>query len=310
MSINNVDLSIVIVTWNNDREIENCLNSLCDTITSKFEIIIVDNDSDDLTKDKIKKLFPEVILIASSNNLGFARANNLALQKAKGKYVLFLNPDTIMQETTVDKCLTFFEKHPKYGALTCRLLNVDGSTQSSIYKLPSYSGIFIESLNLQNYFPSVIGRLFGYSYHFSHEVECCMGAFILMKRSEALIIEGFTEKFFMYMEDGDLCWKIKNMLHRKIYFLHEVGCVHLGGCSEHRDVSTSKLSKMIDSIVLFWKMRKPERWRFIISYYRMVYGIKLFLAKVLNIYSEKKYKKIIENCRDARRLFKEKLEEA
>lgn len=304
-----MDLSIIIVTWNNEKEIAECLKSLQKTIKHhKYEVIVVDNASKDSTKIIVKKLHG-VVLIDNSDNLGFARANNLALRNSTGKYVLFLNPDTIMQEKTIDSCLDFFAQHIKYGALACRLLNADGSTQPSIYKLPSYLGIFIENFNLQNYFPRLIGSSLGYSHKYSHKIECCMGAFILMQRKDVIEIGGFSEFYFMYMEDGDLCWKIKYQLNKEIYFIHNLTCVHLGGCSEQKDVSVSKLSKMLLSTVLFWQIRNPQRWRSMISYYRTIYGLKMLLAKFLVKIGRHEYKKNVENCQESRILLKEKLKE-
>lgn len=306
-----MDLSIIIVTWNSEQEIVGCIDSLQRTIKyHSYEIVVVDNASKDRTTDIIRSLYPTVKVVGVGKNLGFAKANNLALAKTFGDYILFLNPDTSMQEKTIDGCLDFYKENNEYGALACCLLNADGSIQPSIYKLPGYMGIFVESFDLQNRFPGTVGKMLGYAYDYSHEIECCMGAFVMMKRSEALQIGGFSENYFMYMEDGDLCWKIKYELHKPIYFLHNFSCKHLGGCSERKDVTNSKLSKMIDSITLFWRLRDSGRWRTMLKYYHVVYGIKLLLAKTMYLCGATNYASIIENCHLARRILKEKLREA
>ena len=306
-----MDLSIIIVTWNNEQEIVGCIDSLQRTIKyHSFEIVVVDNDSKDRTTDIIRNLYPTVKLLDVGKNLGFAKANNFALARTFGDYILFLNPDTIMQENTIDGCLDFYKEKNEYGALSCRLLNLDGSIQPSIYKLPGYIGFFVETFDLQNRFLETVGRMLGYAYDYSHEIECCMGAFVMMKRSEALQIGGFSENYFMYMEDGDLCWKIKYELHKPIYFLHNFACTHLGGCSERKDVKKSKVSKMMDSITMFWQLRDNEKWRTMLKYYRTVYGIKLLLAKIMYLCGTANYASVIENCHLARRILKEKLREA
>ena len=126
----NIDISIIIVSYNVKEFLHQCLLSIEKSINNiSVEIFVVDNNSIDGTCELIRSKFPNIKLIANSENLGFGKANNLALQKAQGKYTLFLNPDTILQENTLEVMLNYLETNPKVGLAGCKILNSNGTLQ-------------------------------------------------------------------------------------------------------------------------------------------------------------------------------------
>ena len=125
-----MDLSVCIVNWNTKELLKKCINSIYDkTIGINFEVIIVDNASQDGSVEMLKKEIPQCVTIASNDNLGFAKANNLAVKKATGKYILFLNPDTELKTNALVGMMKFMEQNVKCGAIGCKLINIDGSIQ-------------------------------------------------------------------------------------------------------------------------------------------------------------------------------------
>src|SRR5688572_9666781 len=131
-------LSIIIVSWNTASLLENCLASiLAGPPTSPFEIWVVDNASTDDSPWMVRKKFPQVHLIENRENVGFARANNQAIQRCMGKYILLLNPDTVVASGALQALVDFLDKHPEKGAIGPRILNPDGSLQISSHPRPT-----------------------------------------------------------------------------------------------------------------------------------------------------------------------------
>src|ERR1035437_10201588 len=130
-------LSIIILCWNDLKDISACLQSIyAGTQMGDFEVIVSDNGSTDGTIDFIRQNYPHVRLIENGANLRFAKGNNVGILASQGKYVLILNPDTIVHEGTLDKVVAFADKHPEAGAFGCKVLNVDGSNQGCVRPLP------------------------------------------------------------------------------------------------------------------------------------------------------------------------------
>ncbi|GAI83945.1 unnamed protein product, partial [marine sediment metagenome] len=156
-----IDISIVIVNYNVKAFLEQCLMAIEQAKHSlKIEIFVVDNSSVDGSQAMVKKGFPYVHLIENKENIGFSKANNQALRLAKGKYVLILNPDTLIQEDTLTILKDFLDKHPKTGAVGCKLINPDGSFQAGSRRgFPTPWVAFTRISGLSKIFPRI--RLFG-----------------------------------------------------------------------------------------------------------------------------------------------------
>ncbi len=212
-------LSVIIVSYNSEAFIEKCLTSL-----QEDEIIVFDNASSDRTIQIIKK-FTNIKLIKSSENLGFAKANNKAAEEAKGEYLFFLNPDTEV-EKPLDELVNFYENTPNAGIVGPKLVLENGAIQPSARKLPTIMGAFKEYiLGVKNAYSQYIpgGK--------PTEVEMVYGAAILIKKDLFERLGGFDEKFFLYYEDVDLCKRVKN-LGKKIYYYPKVTIKHLVGATK------------------------------------------------------------------------------
>ncbi|MFL5811357.1 MAG: glycosyltransferase family 2 protein [Flavisolibacter sp.] len=234
-----MQLSVVIVNYNVKYFLEQCLYSVRKGSEGiNIQVIIVDNNSTDGSLDYLKPKFPEVTFKANERNLGFAKACNEGLACAKGEYVLFLNPDTIIAEDTLHKCLEFFKTHADCGALGVRMIDGSGkflkeskrsfpSPLTSLYKLFGLSILFPRS--------KVFGR-----YHLGHldqdqdhEVDVLAGAFMMIRKSLLDITGGFDEIFFMYGEDVDLSYRIQKAGYKNYYFAGTT-IIHFKGESTKR----------------------------------------------------------------------------
>lgn len=213
------------------------------------EVIVVDNNSQDDSCDMVRTLFPEVKLIANNDNPGFGKANNQAINSAKGKYVLLLNPDTIITETTLTDCITFMEQHPDAGALGVNMVNGDGVyLRESKRALPTPAVAFCKMSRLTKMFPK--SRIFARYYlgylpdNESVKSEILSGAFMFVRR-EAFDVAGlFDEEFFMYGEDIDLSYRIVKAGYSN-YCLGATKIVHFKG------ESTRKGS--LNYVIVFYK---------------------------------------------------------
>ena len=227
-------LSIIIVNFNVKYFLEQCLNSVLNGVLNiEAQIIVIDNNSNDGSKDFFTNKFPNVHFIWNKENVGFSKANNIGLAQATGKFILFLNPDTIVAEDCFDKCLTFFEIHQNIGALGIRMIDGGGkflkeskrgfpSLFPSLFKLFALAAILPNSKVFARYY---LGNLSEYQ---NHTVDVLSGAFMLIEKQILDKIGGFDEDFFMYGEDIDLSYRIQNAGFKNYYFA-ESTIIHFKG---------------------------------------------------------------------------------
>jgi hypothetical protein len=234
-----LDLSIIIVNYNVKEFLQNLLHSVekASSNISK-EIIVIDNASDDGSVDTIKEKFSSVKLIENKNNIGFGSANNQGLAIAKGKYILFINPDCIVSEDTFDKMILFFEEHPDGGLAGCKILNSDGSLQLACRRsFPGPWTSFTKVTGLSNLFPkSRIFARYNLTYlaeNKTYEVDAVSGSFMMIKKEVYEKVGGFDEQFFMYGEDLDLCYRVQKA-GDKVYYVHNTQIIHYKGESTKR----------------------------------------------------------------------------
>ncbi len=219
-----MDLSIVIVNYNVKYFLEQCLHSVKQAITGiQAEVFVVDNNSVDGSVDGIRSKFPWVTLIENKENLGFSKANNQAIRVAKGRYILLLNPDTVVEEDTFRKCVEFMDSHLEAGAMGVKMIDGKGEfLPESKRSLPTPMVSFYKMFGLSSLFPR--SKRFG-KYHLgyldqeeTHEVEVLAGAFMFL-RKETLDKTGLLdETFFMYGEDIDLSYRITQAGYKNYYF--------------------------------------------------------------------------------------------
>jgi len=232
-------LSIVIVNYNVRYFLEQAILSVQKAIEGfAAEIIVVDNHSADGSLEMLKTRFPEVVLIANSENTGFSKANNQGIQIAKGEYVLLLNPDTIVEEDTFKKCLAFMDTHPDAGAVGVRMIDGAGKyLPESKRGFPSPWVAFCKISGLSYFFPG--SRAFS-GYYLGHlpqdqtnQIDILSGAFMFMRRTALDKAGWLDEDFFMYGEDIDLSYRISRSGF-KVYYLPETNIVHYKGESTKR----------------------------------------------------------------------------
>ncbi|MBC7872466.1 MAG: glycosyltransferase, partial [Ferruginibacter sp.] len=219
-----MELSVIIVNYNVKHFLEQCLYSVEKAVgTLEAEIIVVDNNSADNSMEYLRPKFPGVQFIANKENLGFAKGCNQGWHAAKGRFVLFLNPDTILPEDCFQKCLSFFESDPGTGALGIKMVDGSGrflkeskrafpSPMTSLYKLFGLSKLFPRSKTFSRYH---LGHL---DENENNEVDVLAGAFMMIKREVLDKIGGFDETFFMYGEDVDLSYRIQKAGYKNYYF--------------------------------------------------------------------------------------------
>ena len=241
-------LSIVIVSFNVEELLAKCLESIekySEGITK--EVFVVDNNSSDNTVLRIRKDFPKVTLIANKKNLGFSKANNQALKKAKGDYLLVLNPDTELKQSTLAKMIDFMRKNKDVAVSTCRVELVDGSLDRDCRRhFPTPWRSFCHFSNLSKIFPK--SKIFD-GYHMGyvpdtaeHEVDACAGAFMIIRATAIKKVGYFDEDFFFYGEDLDWCFRFKEAGYRIIY-TPITKIIHYKGASSGIKKTSQKLSK-------------------------------------------------------------------
>ena len=243
-------LSVVIVNYNVKHFIEQCLFSVLKASENiACEIFVVDNNSVDGSVTIIKDKFPQVNLIVNKVNTGFSVANNQAIRLAKGEYVLLLNPDTVVQEDTFTKVITFMDTHADAGGLGVKMLDGQGNfAPESKRGLPTPFVAFYKMVGLSRFFPKSVK--FG-KYHLSYlpqdqinEVDVLSGAFMLMRKSVLDKIGLLDETFFMYGEDIDLSYRIQKSGYKNYYF-PETQIIHYKGESTKRS--------SLNYVIIFYK---------------------------------------------------------
>jgi GT2 family glycosyltransferase len=238
-----LDLSVVIVTWNSESEIGNCLDSIIDnTKDLNYEIVIVDNNSTDKTGEIIKifaeNKFHKTKIILNNNNRGFTKACNEGILSAGGNNILLLNPDAKVTGNSINVLLDKLESNEKLGAIAPQLLNEDKSIQKSCRTFPTYFDMFCEFSLLSNIFPN--SKLFAKwkMNYFNHDeetvVEQPMAAALMIKRKVLNEVNNFDERYIMFFNDVDLCKKIYDKGY-EIVFYPQAKIIHTKGVSIFKD---------------------------------------------------------------------------
>lgn len=252
------DLSIVIVNWNSKEFLRRCLASIdAEPPGLRYETIVIDSGSFDGCAQMLYTEFPRVKFIQSPSNIGFARANNVAAKACTGHCVLFLNPDTEVVGSAITVLMRRLRELPNVGAIGCRLLNTDGSVQDTcIQAFPTILSQFLNSRLLRRARPRWAmwgtAALFGENGG-AARVEVISGACMLMRRRTFEQVGMFSEDYFMYAEDLDLCHKIREAGYAN-YFINEATVYHFGGGSSDQAGSEFSVVMMRESI-----------WRFLIK---------------------------------------------
>ena len=226
-----MDLSIIIVSWNVADLLANCLNSiLTHPPSGSYEILVVDNASSDDSVRVLREKFPQVRLILNDQNVGFAGANNQAMQAATGRYLLLLNPDTIVFEGTLQCLVDFLDQHPQAGAAGSLYENPDGSLQPSAFPFPTVSRELWRLLHLDRLHAYGTYNMQRWSRKTPREVDSLQGASLMLRRA-ALDETGLLDTgYFMYTEEIDLCYRLRQK-GWSLYWVPRSRIIHFGGQS-------------------------------------------------------------------------------
>ncbi|CEK12661.1 predicted glycosyltransferase [Chthonomonas calidirosea] len=235
LSLCEITLSIVIVSWNTRDLLLRALESIYAAPPPfPFEVIVVDNASVDGTVAAVQQAYPQVILLPNAVNNGYAKGNNQGIERARGAYILLLNPDVLLPKGGLEKAVRFMEQHPEAGAIGVRQVHPDGTLERSVRGFPTPLGVLWELIGLSRLFPK--NRFFGayrmtwFTYDKVAEVDQPMGTFLMLRRQAVEQVGMLDEGFPIFFNEVDWCLRCKRK-GWKIYFTPEVEIVHYGGAS-------------------------------------------------------------------------------
>lgn len=279
-----MQLSVIILNYNVRYFLEACICSVQAAIAEMdAEIIVVDNNSPDDSCEMMQHTFPEIQLIANTENVGFAKANNQAVKLAKGEYVCILNPDTIVAEDTFTQLVEFAQSKKNVGAIGCKLIDGSGTfLPESKRNIPTPMVSVKKILGTENsgYYSSIEENEIG-------KVDILVGAFMLMKKEVYDAVGGFDEDYFMYGEDIDLSYKIKKAGFQNYYY-GKTSVIHYKGESTLKDKTYAK--RFYGAMQLFYKKHFKRN---------LVYDVAVTLgARLIPLVSssEKSIKKELHKC--------------
>ncbi len=284
-----MDLTVIIVSYNVRHFLEQALLSVRKAVAGlDAEVIVVDNDSVDDSVLMVRERFPEVRLIANQANTGFAVANNQAIRLAKGRFILLLNPDTVVEEDTFSKCIQFMDAHPDAGALGVRMIDGGGKyLPESKRGFPSPFVAFCKAFGLSRLFPksATFNR-----YHLGHlgemetsPVDVLAGAFMWLRR-EALDKSGLLdEAFFMYGEDIDLSYRIREAGYLNYYY-PEVTIIHYKGESTRKG-SLNYIRIFYQAMILFAEKHfSGSRKSWYVLFIRLAIYLRAWMTVIRNVF--------------------------
>jgi GT2 family glycosyltransferase len=231
------DVSIVIVSYQTRDMTLACIRSVIEqTSTTSYEIIVLDNASTDGSADAIRSQFPTLTLIASDENLGFARANNVAAARARGRRLLLLNPDTVVLDQAIDRLQAFASKHPDHGIWGGRTVFGDGTLNpASCWRRATLWSVFCRTFGLTQFRNSPLFNWEGYGgwgRDTEREVDIVTGCFFLVERGLWDRCHGFDPVFFMYGEEADLCLRARHLFGARPMITPDATIIHYGHASE------------------------------------------------------------------------------
>jgi len=245
-----MELSIIIVNYKTPQLLLRCIDSIANTISKNlmYEIIVVDNCSNDNSREHVISNYPDINWIQKNENDGFGRANNIGIKQSTGEYILLLNSDMVVVENTIEACFNKIKSEQNIGALGCRLLNEDGTLQKSIYhNLLSLSNVLRQNI------------CFDYIFKLKqHKIDALMGSFLLIPRKVFDEVGLFDPDFFMYSEEVDLCRRITNYGYSLFYY-DDVYAYHKHGASSS-DISWVNKQKLLSHALLIYKAK--GFWRY------------------------------------------------
>lgn len=267
-----MDLSIIIVSWNVKDKLRNNLQALYfSKFDFSFEILVVDNNSQDGSVEIIRSEFPLVKLISNSVNLGFSKANNQAIKEAKGDFVLLLNPDMKVFPDTLSKILTFAKNHAQATVCGCKLINEEGKIVRQIRRFPKFFDQLMITLKIPHLIPAVLNKYLqiDFNYEKSAKVDSIRGAFFLINKenyrkinNKANILPLLDERYFIWFEEVDFCRQVYK-LGGEVWYNCEAVCLDYVGAS-FSQVKLGKKQKYVSESMLKYFLKWEKKWKYYI----------------------------------------------
>jgi GT2 family glycosyltransferase len=262
-------LAVVIVSWNTAQLLRQCLLSLKSEVErsglneSNCTVCVIDNDSADHSAELVAREFPWVKLTANQQNLGFAAANNQALNMVNAEYILLLNPDTEVKPGALSTLIKFLDDRPKAAVVAPQLLNTDGSVQRSCRAFPSFSGMLYELLGLSRIMPSVKKfreyKMLDWAHDDERQVDQPEGACLLIRGAVLDQVGRLDEGYFMLFEEVDWCYRVKQA-GWEIWFTPSAQVLHHYGQSIKQVKAKMILSSHKGLYRFWWKHYRNGRW--------------------------------------------------
>lgn len=255
-------LSVIIVNWNVKQLLSDCLRSLLTAEQGvELEIIVIDNHSTDGSVEMIKQEFPQVKLITSETNLGFAVANNLGLKSAIGDYLMLLNPDTVVPAGSLKALVEYLQAHPEVGIVGPHIMNPDGTTQPSVRGNPTGQNqlfVILKQINVLPWLPSLRSYLrTDFDYSQTQSVDQLMGAALCFPKTLLTKIGPLDEQFFLWFEEVDYCLRAKQA-GLQIIYLATSQITHRGGASFGQRLTMDKQRIFNRSLLSYLKKHRPS----------------------------------------------------
>ena len=243
------DISVVIVNYNTAHLLERLFAAIEAARGSlELEIVVVDNASTDNSVEILELHYPSVVLVKNSKNVGFGRANNLAVRQVTGCYILLLNTDAFVAPDSLEKTFSFMKDHPRCGVLGVRLVNEDGLLQPSCRHFPTPWNVFLQRTGLSRFFPThrLVDDL-EWDHTSVRQCDWVPGCFYLVRATVVEQLGLFDSRFFLYYEEVDHCRTIKGAGWEVIYY-PDTEVVHIGGESAKSDGALTKVGRQISTL--------------------------------------------------------------
>lgn len=260
-----MDLSIIILNYKSSGLVRQCIKTIrLFAPHIPYEIIVVDNDSGDGVAEMMRTHYPEIRLIGSPANIGYAAGNNLGIRAARGRHVMIMNPDITVRPGSIDAAVRYMDAHADIGVLGPKLVHPDGSLDASCYRFPSY-GIPLYRRTPFGRIPrakNALGRylMTDYDHQTTRDVDWLLGAVLLVRRSALEKVGSLDERYFLYFEDTDWCRRFRQAGYRVVYFTGAEMVHYHERLSAQGSWFTSPLRKstrvhIASCVKYFWKWR-------------------------------------------------------
>ena len=291
-----MDVSIIIVNWNTREMLKECIRSVISNCKDiDIELLVVDNNSSDGSADMVRGEEGPITLIANDENLGFALANNQGMKIAKGKYVMLLNPDTIVRDNSIQKMMKFYEKLESPGVLTCKLLNPDLTLQKSVNRFYNFwRSIFENRITftfLEKTKSSSDQSALAWNHDSTKKIDWAHGAVMFYSKEVMDEIGMLDDRFYIYAEEIDYYMRCKKA-GKDSWFLHEASIVHYGKASSRQ----AKSKMFIQNYKSFYLLLKKHYGH--VQYLMYRWRTSFYLIAWMLLFTVKREKEMVDLYKD------------